>query len=310
MDKANKLRDHLSRGNRARLIGVHNAVGAWIAEETGFEAVWASGLEISASYGIPDASIITSTEVIETACLINRATALPVVCDCDTGFGSVDTVIHLTKRLLDAGIAGMCIEDKVFPKMNSLVASGQRLANRDDSAAMIRAVKDTVGSTDFLVFARTEALMCGESIEEALTRTQMYAAAGADVVLINSKAPTPNELFQIARRRPHSVWMACLPTTFPQVTEIELQNHGFQIVIYANYGLRSIISSLRETFGAIAKSGTAADIDRRIAPVSTVMELVHFDNVWRHHEMYERYVRTLREQAKLPTEIVKIVKHG
>ena len=94
--------------------------------------MWASGLEISASYGIPDANILTMSEYLERAIEMNEATSLPVIADCDTGYGNVNNVIHLVEKYEKAGIAAVCIEDKIFPKVNSFVEGRQELADIDE----------------------------------------------------------------------------------------------------------------------------------------------------------------------------------
>ena len=86
-----------------RIVGAHDGLTAKLIGESGFDGVWASGLEISASYGIPDANILTMSEYLERAIEMNEATSLPVIADCDTGYGNVNNVIHLVKNMKKLG---------------------------------------------------------------------------------------------------------------------------------------------------------------------------------------------------------------
>src|SRR5690349_15043496 len=113
--KARRLRVLLEAGDLIRMAGAHDGLGAKIVERVGFEVVWASGFELSASYGVPDASILTMHQFLRSASLMNRVTRVPIIADCDSGFGQVNNVISLVQEHERNGIAGICLEDKTFP---------------------------------------------------------------------------------------------------------------------------------------------------------------------------------------------------
>src|SRR5205085_3953085 len=168
------------------LAGAHDVLSARLVAEAGFDGVWASGFEISASHGVPDASILTMTETLDAARRMADAVSIPVVADCDTGFGNAINAIRTVEAFERAGVAGICIEDNVFPKRCSFYPGVKRLlADTDEQQLKIRAAK-SAGSEDFVVIARTEALIAGWGLEEALKRGRGYADAGADAVLIHS----------------------------------------------------------------------------------------------------------------------------
>ena len=121
MNKSKNLRNLFSSHELIRVMGAHNALGAKLVEGSGFDAVWASGLEISTSYALPDANILTMTDFFNAASSMNEAVNIPVIADCDTGFGNSKNVIHLVKKYEAAEIAAVCIEDKLFPKVNSFI---------------------------------------------------------------------------------------------------------------------------------------------------------------------------------------------
>jgi len=113
MTKSRRLRNLFSFHKLIRVMGAHNALGAKLVEKSGFDAVWASGLEISTSYALPDANILTMTDFFNAASSMNEAVNIPIVADCDTGFGNSNNVIHLVKKYEAAEIAAVCIEDKL-----------------------------------------------------------------------------------------------------------------------------------------------------------------------------------------------------
>lgn len=273
MNKSERLRK-LFKGERIiRVMGGYNSLGAKLAEETGFDAVWASGLEISTASCVPDANILTMTDFLNAASSMNEAVSIPVIADCDTGFGNSSNVIHMVKKYEAAGIAAVCIEDKHFPKVNSFIAGRQELASISEFVGKILAAKNAQTDKDFMVIARVEALIAGWGMEEALKRANAYVDAGADAVLIHSKSKTKDEIAEFAHRWKGKEPLIAIPTTYYAVTSNELEQMGFKMVIYANHGIRASIAAMKKTFGQIHKAGTTASVEREIASMNDVFEL-------------------------------------
>src|SRR5713226_8957863 len=114
--QAAKLRELMKRPGIIRTVGAHDALSAKMIERAGFDAIWASGFGISASLKcIPDGSFLTMTEQLEVTKNIVEAVSIPVIADCDTGFGNALNVMRTVQEYEKAGIAGICIEDNVFP---------------------------------------------------------------------------------------------------------------------------------------------------------------------------------------------------
>ena len=295
--KAAALRALFATQPIIRIVGAHHGLGAKLIERSGFDGVWASGLEMATARGVPDASILTMTEHLEAAAAINEATRLPVVCDCDTGYGNAANVMHMVKRYERSGIAAVVIEDKRFPKLNSFVPGRQELAPIDEFVGKLEAAKAARQDPDVMVFARLEALIAGWGIEEALRRAAAYEAAGADGLVVHSKARSPDEIFTFAKRWRGAIPLVAIPTTYPQVTTDELVQHGFRMVIYANHGLRAQIRAMDETFRAIAASGSSAAVEGRLASLEEVFELQGMRQL---REDEQRFVRRERAQAIIP----------
>jgi phosphoenolpyruvate phosphomutase len=271
--KASILRRLLSGDSIARAIGAHNGLTARLGERAGFEAVWASGFEISASYALPDASILSMTQFLDAADAMNAATALPVIADCDTGFGGPPNVAHAVRSYEGRGIAGICIEDKLFPKLNSFAAGAQELLPIPDFARKLAAAKRAQSADDFVLIARTEALVVGLDLDEALRRAEAYREAGADAILIHSKSRDARQVLEFAGRWRWDTPLVAVPTSYADVHEDELRRAGFALVIYANQGLRAAIRAVTTALSAVASAGYGAVVDDQIVSMDDVFDL-------------------------------------
>lgn len=272
MSKAKKLRKLLSEESVVEIAGAHDGLTARLVELNGFAAVWASGFEVSASYAVPDADILTMTQYLEAASVMNEAVSIPVVADCDTGYGNSNNVMHMVRKYEAAGIAAVAIEDKKYPKVNSYVAGRQELASTAEFVGKILAAKNAQESDDFMVIARTEALIAGWGQEEALRRAHAYVEAGADAILVHSKQPTPDEIARFAEAWDFSVPLAIVPTSYPTITLEEISRLGIKMVIYANQGLRASIKAVNEVLSKIRSCGLDS-VDGDIVSMSKVFEL-------------------------------------
>ena len=274
-------------------VGVHNALGARIAQETGFHAVWVSGLELSAAAGVPDANILSMRDFLESARQISQAVEIPVICDCDTGFGNAMNVMSLVRQYEAAGVAGICIEDKLFPKLNSFAQGKQKLLSKTAFAGKIEAAKHAQRQDDFVVIARTEALIAGAGLDEAMGRATAYALAGADVVLVHSKSPDPNEVCEFLERWDRETPIAVVPTTYPQLDADALHARGASLIIYANHGIRASIKAMTDTFGQVFRERSTLEAEKTIAPLSRIFAL---QDMATFHEHEKRFVRDEEEK--------------
>lgn len=277
MPKAPMLRDAMAKGVAARAVGVGDGLSALLATRHEFDALWASGLGISAAHGLPDASILSMTDFIAAARSIERSTPLPVIADADTGFGDIHTVMHMVREYEQAGIAAVCIEDQSFPKRNSF-SNGQMLVDPREFACKVRAAKCAQSSPDLVVIARTEALIAGRSLEEAFYRASCYEDAGADAILIHSKAATGDEVLSFAERWFQSsqarVPLIAVPTTYYHTPLSSFSAAGFCMVIYANQALRAACRAVDDIFAALSSSESTAEIEDQIATVPAVLDLL------------------------------------
>jgi phosphoenolpyruvate phosphomutase len=160
--KSTRLRHLIESKELSFLMEAHNGLSAKVAEEAGFDGIWGSGLSISAALGVRDNNEASWTQVLEVLEFMCDATTVPILLDGDTGYGNFNSMRRLVKKLEQRGVAGVCIEDKIFPKTNSFIrGTAQPLADVDEFAGKIKAAKDAQGDADFQVVARVEAFIAG-----------------------------------------------------------------------------------------------------------------------------------------------------
>ncbi|PYI17474.1 putative phosphoenolpyruvate phosphomutase [Aspergillus violaceofuscus CBS 115571] len=274
---AARLRQLLARPGPVLLVGAHDALSARIAEHAGFDAIWASGFGISATHALPDANILTMSETLEAAQRMAEAVTCPVVADCDNGFGNAINVMRTVTQCERAGLAGVCIEDNIFPKRCSFYEGVQReLTAPHEHALKIQAAVDARTDPDFVVIARTEAFIAGRTKNEALERARAYADAGADAVLVHSKSDSFEELreFAAAWDRSSSCVLVAVPTTYEGTSADELFAAGFKVVIFANQALRAAVRAMQDAMVVLQREARPAAVRDSIASLSEIYGLV------------------------------------
>ena len=275
-----QLRELLRRPGPALVLGAHDALSAKLAEEAGFDAIWASGFGISAVNALPDANILTMSETLDAVRRMSDAVRIPVIADCDNGFGNAINVMRTVAEYERAGVAGICIEDNIFPKRCSFYAGVRReLVPTDEHARKIQEAKASQSDPDFVVIARTEAFIAGWGTQEALKRARAYAAAGADAVLVHSKSSTFDELKDFTAAwdgsRPDGICpLVAVPTTYAGMTAADLAAAGFKLVIFANQALRAAVKAMRQALSTLKHEGRPAAVDAHIATLPEIYELV------------------------------------
>ncbi|MDH7797586.1 MULTISPECIES: phosphonopyruvate hydrolase [unclassified Beijerinckia] len=271
--KAAALRAKLDVRKPALAMAAHNPLAAKLAAGAGFDAIWGSGFELSASYAVPDANILAMDTHLEMMRAIGEAQDAPVIADIDTGFGNAVNVAYVVPRYVAAGVAAVVMEDKTFPKDSSLRAGGrQELVSVGEFQGKIEAAKAAAGGA--LVMARTEALIAGLGEEEALARGRAYVEAGADAVLIHSKQKTPNEILSFCRAWPGQVPLVLVPTSYPQLSFADvgaLEKVG--LIICGNHAIRAAVAAMQSTFRRILAEGGIAGVENDIASVAEVFAL-------------------------------------
>jgi phosphoenolpyruvate phosphomutase len=272
---SNLLKESLGSSDLVTLMSAHNPLSARLAEEAGFDGIWASGFELSAAYGVPDASLLSLTQHLDMTRAMIEQVAIPMVADIDTGYGNAINVLHVVAAYAAAGSAAVVMEDKFFPKDTSLLAGGrQELVRIEEFQGKIAAAREAGKTHDLLVIARTEALIADLGLDEALRRGAAYAEAGADLLLVHSKRKTPDEIVAFTERWQGPIPLTIVPTAYPDLTEAKVRALGkIKIVIYANHAIRAAVSAMRGVFAQIRRDGGIHQVDKQIASVEDIFEL-------------------------------------
>jgi phosphoenolpyruvate phosphomutase len=240
------------------MIEAHDGLSAKIAERAGFRCLWGSGLTISTSLGVRDCSEATWSDLLEAAIRIKKSTKLPLLFDGDSGYGSLDTLSTVVTTACDNDIGGICIEDKTFPKQNSFLNGKQSLVTIAEHCKRIETAVNARRGTNFIVVARTESLVVGSDVREALVRSAAYAEAGADAVFIHSKSRSASEVLQFARAWNSRVPLIIAPTTYSHINDADIAGLGIKIVIASNQLLRAAMGAMEKIALKILRNRSVA----------------------------------------------------
>jgi len=236
-----------------KALEAHNGLSALVVEKSKFDAIWESSLTDSASKGLPDIELITMDSRIHTVREIRNVSTKPIIFDGDTG-GQIEHFPYWVKQLEKEGVAAIVIEDKAFPKINSLKESAKhKLESVNRFCAKIKAGKKA--AKNIMIFARLESLIAGHDMNEALRRATRFVNAGADGIMIHSKVKVGDEVLEFARRFKKKVPLICVPTTYNNISDKELEKAGFNIIIHANHLLRASLLAMEQTAKTIYDSG-------------------------------------------------------
>lgn len=282
-----RLRQMIVGNELEFMMEAHNGLSARIVREAGFKAIWGSGLAISAQYGVRDNNEASWTQVVDTLEFMADASDLPILLDGDTGYGNFNNVRRLVRKLEQRGIAGVCIEDKQFPKTNSFIdGERQPLAEIDEFCGKIKAGKDSQSDDNFSIVARVEALIAGWGMDEALRRAEAYRQAGADAILIHSKLSRPDEILAFAREWAGRGPLVIVPTKYYSTPTDVFRKAGISVVIWANHLIRVAASSMQAVAREIHDSETLVNVEDRIASVNEIFRLQDADEYSAAEKMY------------------------
>lgn len=286
-----KLREILDSKPILKICGAFDAMSAKLSENAGFDAIWAGSFAISAINAVPDASILTMTEFFEAASKMVNACKIPVIADCDTGYGGPNNVRHLVKKYESAGIAGISIEDKIFPKQNSLLENGtHHLLSEKEFVGKIIAANEAKQNKDFMIIARVEALIAGLGMDEAIRRARAYEKAGADAILIHSKKSVPDEVFEFVDSWGGKLPIVVVPTNYNSVKIDELIQHKIKMTIYANQTLRASHSVITKILDKMIKVSSMSEIEHEISSMEDIFQLQQMYDLKIHDaELEEKY---------------------
>lgn len=241
------------------LVSAGDAVTAKLIEQAGFDGIWVSGFEACCRLGIPDNGTISLDQMLRICDPIRGATDLPIYVDCDTGYHSTAETAYDMREI---GVTGICIEDNLPDKENSLFGGKRPLFPANEFADKIK--QTPVDGIE--VIARTEALIRGYGYDEAIGRARMYRAAGADYVMIHSRDESgleAMELFTLGMTK--EIPLVIVPTKFPTMKNHDFRELGYEMVIWANQTERCKIKAVRECLESLKEYDCAIDIEKNLS---------------------------------------------
>jgi len=239
------------------VVSAGDAITARLVEEAGFGGIWVSGFEASARLGLPDNGSITMSEMLDVARPIVRAVKIPVWVDCDTGYGNLK---RTAKEFAYIGVEGICVEDNLCDKQNSLWGGKCELMRAEVFADRLSTITDKIK-----VIARTESLIRGYGMNEAIRRANLYMTTNPAYVLVHSRDTTGKEAMEIPKYwNEWEIPLAIVPTKFPHITTAQLESVGYEMIIFANQTERIKIKSIREAL-KILKKGRMLPIEKTLS---------------------------------------------
>jgi phosphoenolpyruvate phosphomutase len=260
-------------------LEAHNGLSALIVEQSHFDAIWISSLTSSGSMGLPDTELISMDARLDIVREINQITTKPIIYDGDTG-GQVEHFPYWVQRLEEAGVDIIIIEDKAFPKKNSLDTNAKHILEDVEVFAKKISVGKAV-SKNIKIFARLESLIAKHNVYEAMSRAEEFLKAGADGILIHSKADIDaKEVFEFAkmfREKYPDIPLACIPTTYNQFTNDDLIKAGFSIIIHANHLLRASLGAMKDIADRLWINQRSQELDNEIASVKDLFTIVGYE---------------------------------
>jgi phosphoenolpyruvate phosphomutase len=283
-----RLRRILSVKPCIKVLEAHNGLSGLIVEHTSFtdtdgrrqefDAMWMSSLTDSMTKGKPDIEAVDITSRLQTLHDVLEVTTKPIIFDGDTG-GKIEHFSYTVRSLERLGVSAIVIEDKVGLKRNSLLES-QSSQEQESIEAFCEKIKAGIRSCvtpDFMIIARIESLILGKTIEDALQRAKAFIAAGVHGIMIHSKSKDGAEILKFAELYAAisgKVPLVAVPTAYHTIPAAQLQNAGFNIIIYANQLLRSAYPAMVTTATSILQHDRSSESEENLIPVSELLQLI------------------------------------
>ena len=273
----------IANGRFVTAPGVFDMISTLIADRMGFPALYVTGYGVSASHlGLPDAGLMTYTEMSDRVRKIAEAASTPIIADADTGYGGLLNVRHTVRGYEAAGVSAIQIEDQEFPKKCGHTL-GRRVIPLEDMVAKIKVAVDSRSSADMLIIARTDS-RTSLGLDEALRRAEAFDKAGADVVFVESpESEEEMRAINAAISKPTLANMVSGGRT-PILSAEKLHNLGFAIAIHPALGFLAVGEALKSAYGVLSETGDVKGA--ALEDFGEFNKLVGFEDVWAFDEKW------------------------
>jgi methylisocitrate lyase len=268
--------------------GAHDGLSAVLARRAGFEALYLSGAALSASMALPDLGLITLEDVAGRAREIVRASGLPLIVDCDTGFGEALNVMHAVRCLEEVGAACMQIEDQQFPKKCGHL-NDKRLIPVEDMCRKVAAARSA--ATDLVICARTDA--AASSLDDAIMRAKRYAEAGAELIFVEALT-SPDHIRRVRAeiKAPLLANMTEFGRT-PQLSLSEWHDFGYEVVIFPVSEFRIAARAIERFYADLHRNG---EVKNTLPDMMTRAELYEVIGYYDYEALDASIARTVLDE--------------
>jgi phosphoenolpyruvate phosphomutase / 2-hydroxyethylphosphonate cytidylyltransferase len=286
--RLSRLRRLIDSKSIVRVLEVHSGLCGLIVENVAvdrggkkeeFDAMWSSSLTDSAVRGKPDIEAVDLTSRLQLINDVFEVTTKPMIYDGDTG-GKPEHFVFTVRSLERLGVSAVIIEDKEGLKRNSLFGTevAQTQSTIEDFCARLSIGKQAQVTDDFMIIARIESLILDKGVDDAVERAEAYIEAGADAIMIHGRSKQPDDIFAFCKRAKqfrHKVPIVAVPTSYHQVTEAELVDHGVNVVIYANHLLRAAYPQMWRVASSILEHGRALEAsDQHCMSINEILDII------------------------------------
>ena len=274
---AKTLKEQLQSGDFITAPGVFDLISTLIATRMNFPALYVTGYGISASYmGLPDAGLMTFTDMETQIRKIVAATDKPVIADADTGYGGLLNVRHTVKAYENLGVSAIQIEDQEYPKKCGHTP-GRRVIPTSDMVSKIKVAVDTRTKDDFLIIARTDS-RTGLGIEEALSRAVAFEEAGADIIFVEApETESEMKMVNAAIKKPTLANMVSGGKT-PIFSSAALQDMGYSVAIHPALGFLAVGEALKTAYTTLDTTGDVSGLV--LEDFGEFSKIMGFEDVW------------------------------
>jgi len=266
-----RLKRLLEARSMALIPGCHDALGARLIEDAGFEAVYMSGFSVAASFGRPDLGILTMTDVVARSIQIAEAVSVPLLVDADTGYGGPLNIAETVRRLEQGGVGGLHLEDQKTPKKCGALA-GKELVPVEEMCARIIIAKRARRGEDFVIVGRTDAVTVA-GLDETIRRAKAMAEAGADAIMVPS-LETPEQLRAVATCVSKPVLYVAAETVRTMYDAKQLGEFGFAASLYPLSLIMASVAAQRTVLRDLRSTGNTAQHIPNMTPFREVGALV------------------------------------
>lgn len=266
-----RLRGLLKSGKTTAAVGAYDGMSALLAKQAGFDVLYLSGGALSASKALPDLGLLTMEDVTRTARDLVRASDLPVIVDCDTGFGEALNVMRAVRELDEVGVACIQIEDQQFPKKCGHL-NDKRLVPVADMCRKIAAARKA--SSSMVICARTDA--AAVSIDDAIDRARHYVNAGADLIFVEALS-REEDIVKVRElcKAPLLANMTEFGRT-PQIPLRDWERFGYEVVIYPVSAFRVATRAIQDFYRSLRQQGDVSDFLPRMMTRSELYDTIQY----------------------------------